>query len=154
MLVDFIIMRLRSSHPPRGWRRQWAIDSKKQEAKKECVLVQHLSIAVRGMAVNYSCESTLVRVSEGFQEKIRQWISTPIAFSGKWLRMLSVEKDLSKVIRQSLAPLSLYSCFVGPVQTSLHWFCLNFQLLGHMLIVARKVAEKKNLTNGYRVGKL
>jgi hypothetical protein len=34
----------------------------------------------------------------------------------------------------------------------IHLFYL-FQLLGHLLLIAKKVAEKEKLSNGYRIGK-
>lgn len=40
------------------------------------------------------------------------------------------------------------------------WLCadtfgfFNFQLLGHLLVVAKNVAKQESLSEGYRVGKL
>lgn len=33
-------------------------------------------------------------------------------------------------------------------------FCSTFQLLGHLLVVAKNVAKEESLSEGYRVGKL
>lgn len=37
------------------------------------------------------------------------------------------------------------------VSTTLTYHYYLFQLLGHLLLVAKKVAQQKNLDNGYRV---
>lgn len=38
--------------------------------------------------------------------------------------------------------------------TTISSFLSNFQLLGHLLVVAKNVAKQESLNEGYRVGKL
>ena len=45
------------------------------------------------------------------------------------------------------------ACVIKIVTSALCFF-LNFQLLGHLLVVAKNVAKQESLSEGYRVGKL